>query len=198
MQNKGDLQVAGQTLASLPATTTMTAQDLQRTLGVKLEDLQAQGIIGIQQGGTTRAIKLEDLGGNLQVKTIYFSKLIFFHKTKAISSRKLYCTNYILKNLKGLSSATGVRIQHQGATIMLDAAHLQQLAQAAAAASGQSFERGIPITISTQGATGTVVNAGNVTVNPSQQQGHQTGRNNQQPGSDSQSGDFSNINNLFC
>lgn len=44
----------------------MTAQDLQRTLGVKLEDLQAHGgIIGIQQGGTTRTVKIEDLtGGN--------------------------------------------------------------------------------------------------------------------------------------
>lgn len=59
MQNKpGDLQVA-QALQTLPATT-MTAQELQR-MGIKLDDLQAQGIIGIQQGGTTRAIKLEDV-----------------------------------------------------------------------------------------------------------------------------------------
>lgn len=67
VQNKpGDLQVA-QSLANLPATT-MTAQDLQRTLGLKLEDLQAQGIIGLQQGATARAIKLEDItGANVQI-----------------------------------------------------------------------------------------------------------------------------------
>jgi len=53
------IQVA-QTLASFPGT--ISAQELQRTLGLKLEDLQGHGIIGIQ-GGTARAIKLEDLTG---------------------------------------------------------------------------------------------------------------------------------------
>jgi len=59
------IQVA-QTLASFPGT--ISAQELQRTLGIKLEDLQAQGIIGIQAGGTgTRTIKLEELTGAVQV-----------------------------------------------------------------------------------------------------------------------------------
>lgn len=66
VQNKPDQLQVAQTLASIPSQT-VTAQDLQR-LGVKLDDLQAQGIIGIQQGG--RAIKLEDIaaaGGNVHM-----------------------------------------------------------------------------------------------------------------------------------
>ncbi len=84
---------------------------------------------------------------------------------------------------------------------MLDTAQLQQLAQAAAAATGNTFERGIPITISTQGtASGSVVNAGSITINAQQAgQGQQGSRGGggQQTG-DNQSGDYSGISNLFC
>ncbi|ODM92105.1 Zinc finger and SCAN domain-containing protein 2 [Orchesella cincta] len=164
VQNKPDMQ-AGQTLTS----GSMTVQDLQR-LGLKLEDLQGQGIIGIQQGGTTRAIKLEDLtGGNVQV-------------SQAVNNTQ--------GAAQGMTS--GVRIQHQGATMILDANQLQQLAQAAAAATGNSaFERGIPITISTQG--GTSINSTGITVNTQQ---ISTNRGGQQT-TDNQTGDFTGISNLF-
>lgn len=85
-----------------------------------------------------------------------------------------------------------LRIQHAGGTIMLDQAQLQQIAQAAAAATGNTFERGIPITISTQGTAG----AGSITVNT--QQSQQTGRGGQHQVTDNQGGDFSGIPNLFC
>lgn len=82
---------------------------------------------------------------------------------------------------------------------MLDTAQLQQLAQAAAAATGNTFERGIPITISTQGnAAGTVVNAGSITINAQHAGGQQSSRGGGQQNADNQSGDFSGISNLFC
>jgi len=195
----------------------MTAQDLQR-LGIKLEDLQGQGIIGIQHGGTTRAIKLEDLtGGNVQVASaqavntqgvaqvhhgIIFSKsstcsivlcLPYVCLTNALTVVCTYYFNLFFK-LKGLSS--GVRIQHQGTTMILDAAQLQQLAQAAAAATGNSaaFERGIPITISTQG--GTTINSTGITVNTQQTSTNRGG--GQQTADNQTAGDFAGISNLFC
>jgi len=89
--------------------------------------------------------------------------------------------------------------------MVLDAAQLQQLAQAAVSVGGGGFERGIPITISSvpvpSSASGNSQQVQASMSNNNQQQNSQVqSSGGQQQGTQQQGNqnDFSNLSNLFC
>jgi len=129
-------------LASIPAG--ISSSDLQRALGVKLEDIQAQALLG------GRTIKLEELGVSVQ---------------NAVSAASV---------TQGLNTG---RIQHQGATMVLTPAQIQQFTQAVAVSgANSSFERTtIPITI----APATSAPSVNVSTVQGSQQSSGSGATNQ-------------------
>jgi hypothetical protein len=89
---------------------------------------------------------------------------------------------------------SGARVQG----MVLDAAQLQQLAQAAVSVGGGGFERGIPITISSvQVPSSNTANTQVQVTNSNQQNSQGQGGGGQQQQGGNQN-DFSNLSNLFC